>query len=132
VQPGEAETERSFNPQGEQSSPVRMVGRSGRNSRKWFSFDLPVDAAHPMKLIVTYHAEERAKRSFEILIDGVRIGEQTIERHGPGNGSKGFFDVEYPIPAEVVKGKQKVTVRFQAASGSETAIVFAIRMIHAD
>ncbi len=132
LQPGEIETERNFNRQGEETMPTRMVGRPGRSSKKWFSFDLPVDAAHPMMLIATYHAEERAKRSFEILVDGIKVGEQTIERHRPGNGSKGFFDVEYPIPAEAVRGKQKVTVRFQAQSGSETAIVFAIRLVRAD
>jgi DUF1680 family protein len=132
VQPGEVELERPFNPQGEATSPTRMVGRPGRSSRKWFSFDLPVDASHPVTLIATYHAEERAKRTFEILVDGVRVGEQTIERHRPGNGSKGFFDVEYAVPSDVVKGKQKVTVRFQATGGNETAIVFGLRVIRAD
>jgi hypothetical protein len=43
-----------------------------------------------------------------------------------------FFDVEYPIPAELVKGKQKVTVRFQATQGNEIAAVFGVRMIRSD
>ena len=33
---------------------------------------------------------------------------------------------------EVLKGKQKVTVKFQAANGSEIGAVFGIRMIRAD
>jgi DUF1680 family protein len=132
VQPGDKEQERSFNRQGEESALGRIAGRPGRSSRKWFSFDLPVEATHPMTLIVTYHAEERAKRTFEILVDGVRVGEQTIERHRPGNGSRGFFDVEYSIPPEATKGKQKATVRFQATGGNETATVFALRVIRAD
>ncbi|MEW6209481.1 MAG: beta-L-arabinofuranosidase domain-containing protein [Acidobacteriota bacterium] len=132
VQPGEAELERNFNQQGEEASLGRRAGRPGRSSRKWLSFDLTVEETHPMLLIVTYHEEERTKKTFEIFVDGVRVGEQTIERHRPGNGSKGFFDVEYRIPADVVKGKQKVTVRFQATGGNETAMVFGIRMIRAD
>jgi len=132
AQPGEMQPERDFNQQGEETSPVRVAGRPGRSSKKWFSFDLPVDADHPMALIVTYHGEERATRTFEILVDGVRVGEQRIERHRPGSGSKGFFDVEYAIPADLVKGKQKVGVRFQATEGNETAGVFGIRMIRAD
>jgi hypothetical protein len=91
-----------------------------------------VDPAHPLALIVTYHGEERATRSFEILMDGVRVGEQRIERHRPGSSSKPFFEVEYAIPSDVVKGKQKVTVRFQATGGNETAGVFGLRMIRAD
>jgi hypothetical protein len=111
---------------------VRIGGRPGRSARKWFSFDLPVDPAHPMKLIATYHGEERATRTFEILVDGVRVGEQKIERHRPGSPTKSFFDVEYAIPTELVKGKQKVMVRFQATGGNETAGVFGVRMVHAD
>jgi hypothetical protein len=76
--------------------------------------------------------EERATRTFEILVGGVRVGQQSIERHRPGNSSRGFFDVEYAIPADLVKGKQKVTVRFQATGGNETAVVFRIRMIRSD
>ena len=132
VEPGEVYFERDFNQQGEETSPVRVSGRPGRSAKKWFSFDLPVDPAHPIKLIATYHGEERATRTFEILVDGVRVGEQRIERHRPGSPTKSFFDVEYTIPAEVVKGKQKVTVRFQATGGNETAGVFGVRIVHVE
>jgi uncharacterized protein len=56
------------------------------------------------------------------------VGQQTIERRGPMR----FFDVEYAVPADAVKGKQKVTVKFQAAEGSETGTVFGLRMIRTD
>ncbi|MGH9939870.1 MAG: beta-L-arabinofuranosidase domain-containing protein, partial [Blastocatellia bacterium] len=131
-QPGEVYFERDFNQQGEETTPARIGGRPGRSARKWFSFDLPVDPAHPMKLIATYHGEERATRTFEILVDGARVGEQQIERHRPGSSTKSFFDVEYAIPAELVKGKQKVTVRFQATGGNETAGVFGVRLVRVD
>ena len=129
VQPGETLIERDFNPQGEGSSPVREEGTPGRRASKWFSFDLPVDSGDSNTLIVTYHAEERATRTFEILVEGVRVGQQTVERHRPGNGSRGYFDVEYGIPVDLVKGKHNVTVRFQATGSNETATVFGIRMI---
>jgi uncharacterized protein len=131
-QPGEVYSERDFNQRGEDTRPVRIGGRPGRSARKWFSFDLPVDAAHTLKLIVTYHGEERATRTFEILVDDTRIGDQRIERHRPGSPTKSFFDVEYSIPAELVKGKQKVTVRFQGTGGNETAGVFGVRMVRAE
>jgi len=131
-QPGEAYSERDFNQRGEDTTPVRVGGRPGRSARKWFSFDLPLGADQPLKLIVTYHGEERATRTFEILVDDARVGEQRIERHRPGSPTKSFFDVEYPIPAELARGKQKVTVRFQATGGNETAGVFGVRMVRAD
>jgi len=132
AQPGETQRERDFNQQGEETTPGAAAGRRGRSAKKWFSFDMPVDAERPMALIVTYHGEERQTRTFEILVDGSRVGEQTIERHRPGSPTKNFFDVEYAIPADLTRGKQKVTVRFQATGGNETATVFGIRIIRAN
>lgn len=128
AQPGQMQTERDFNQQGGTSTPAQLQGRYGRRATDWFSFDLPVDPTHPLVLVVTYNRDERANRAFEILIDGVRIAEQRIPRRSPQE-KEGFFDVEYPIPAPIVTGKQKVTVRFQGAGGSETATVFGIRVV---
>jgi hypothetical protein len=43
-----------------------------------------------------------------------------------------FFDVYYAIPAELLKDKHKVTVRFEATNGNEISCVFGIRMVRAD
>jgi hypothetical protein len=88
--------------------------------------------SHPSALIVTYHSEERSKRSFEILLDGQRIGEQTIERSPPGSAAGKFFDVEYKLPAEVLAGKTKITLRFAAKGGNEIAAVYGVRIIRAN
>jgi len=129
VQPGEMQPERNFNQQGEETYPERVLGRAGRNGRKWFSFDMPVDPAHPLALVVTYHGGERRRvATFDILIDGVKIATQEIAR----SLKPGFFDAEYALPADRVKDKQKVTVRFQVQPGSEIAAVFGIRVIRAD
>jgi hypothetical protein len=128
VQPGEA-PERDHNMQGEETSVFRepISGRRGRRGRQWFSFDLPVDAARPMSLVVTYHADQPRERRFEILVDGTRVAEQAL----PPSGVSRFLDVEYPLPAVALEGKQKVTVRFQAAPGGEIAPVYGVRMVHA-
>ena len=131
VQPGEMQPERDHNYQGaEDARPTRVQGRPGRRARSWFSFDLPVDPAHPMALVVTYYSAERHRgpANFEILVDGERVAEQEMTRSSPPR----FFDVEYPIDAKTFKGKKKVTVRFQAAEDSSVAGVFGIRMIRAD
>ncbi|HXS69819.1 MAG TPA: DUF6805 domain-containing protein, partial [Candidatus Polarisedimenticolia bacterium] len=128
AQPGEMQTERDFNEQGEDSEPDRVMGRPGRRGTKWFSFDLPIDATHPMTLVVTYYSDEWRKRTFDILVDGQKIGDQVVQK----GGEPRFFDVQYAIPADLVKDKQKVTVRFQATDGNEIAAVFGIRTIRAD
>jgi DUF1680 family protein len=124
--------ERAFDLQGEDSAVDRESGRAGRRSKKWFSYDLPVDAAKPLALVVTLSPQERAKRSFEILVEGQRIGEGSVERYPPGSPTARFYDVDYKIPAELVKDKPRVTVRFQATGGNETATVFAVRIVRAE
>ena len=131
AQPGEMQPERDFNYQGpEDARVVQAMGRAGRRSRSWFSFDLPVEPGRPMALVVTYFSDDRSRTPavFDILVDGRRIGQQEVTRSRPPR----LFDVEYLIAAEIVKGKQKVTVRFEAAEGNSIASVFGLRMIRAD
>ncbi len=124
VAPGDQQAERDVNQQGEDSSIVRVEGRPGRRAGKWFSYDVTVDPSKPTTLVVTYHSDTRRMKTFEILVDGQRVGEQTI----PENSVSRFFDAEYPISPELVRGKPKVTVRFQAATG-EVGPVFGVRII---
>jgi len=128
AQPGEMQPERDFNQQGENSQPDRIMGRPARRGSNWFSFDLPVEDSHPMAVVATDYDDEWRQRTFDILVDGQKIASQVIE----GRRTPRFFDVEYPLPAELVKGKKKVTVRLQATNGNEIAAVFGLRMIRAD
>jgi DUF1680 family protein len=122
------DAEKPFNQQGEGSSIVRVEGRAGRRAGSWLSYDLPIDAARPLALVVTYHADQRRARSFEILVDGTRVGQQSI----PESSEPRFFDVTYPLAADLTRGKEKITVRFQAASGSEVPGVFGVRVVRAE
>ena len=131
AQPGEMQPERDFNYQSPGDSwVVRMMGRPGRWGRSWFSFDLPVEADSPMALVVTYCSDyqSRGTAKFDILVDGRQVAHQEVTRSSPAR----FYDVEYPIGAELVKDKEKVTVRFQATEDNVGAAVFGIRMIRAD
>lgn len=128
AQPGEMQPERDFNMQGEDTSVERIMGRPCRRGTKWFSFDLPVDPSHPMALVVTYYSDEWRKRTFDILVENQRVGQQVVEK----GGQPRFFEVESAIPANLVAGKKKVTVRFQATQGNEIAAVFGLRIIRAD
>ena len=94
------------------------------------SFDLPVEPDRLMTLVVTYNGGilRRTPAEFDILADGEGIKHEVLSAESP----EGFFDVEYSLPARIVKGKTKVTVRFQAKEGKSAATVFGIRMIRAD
>ena len=128
AQPGEMQPERDFNQQGEETGADRVRGRPCRRGSRWFSFDLPVEESRPMAVVVTYYSDEWRKRTFDVLVDGVKVGSGEIVK----GGQPRFFDSTYPVPADVVRGKTKVTVKFEATNGNEIAGVFGIRMIRAD
>jgi hypothetical protein len=131
AQPGQMQAERDANQQGDGSSPVRVDDRFGRSASNWFSFDLPVDAAHPMTLVVTYSNDNRGPSACDVLVEGKKVGEQTGARRSPEQETR-FFDVEYSIPADLVADKKKVTVRFAATNGRSTPSVFGIRVVRGD
>lgn len=74
-------------------------------------------------LQVTYWGDER-QREFEILIDGQKLASQVLNLDQPGK----FFDVVYPIPAELIRGKTTVRVRFAPLPKNTAGPVFGVRV----
>ena len=86
---------------------------------------MPIDASAPLALVATYNSDNRRARTFDILVDGTRIAQQTI----PQSSVSRFVDHQYALPADLVRNKQTVTVRFEATGGNEIAAVFGLRVI---
>jgi hypothetical protein len=131
AQPGEMQTERDFNEQGENSAPLQWRGHHGRGGKGWFSFDMPVDNSRPIALWVTYGGERWRKGTVDILVDGKKIGDHVEPQRSPDQ-DKQLVDVSYAIPADLVAGKTKVTVRFQATDGNDMGGIFGVRTVRAD
>lgn len=110
--PGEMQPEREHNFKGERSTTGELDLRKYRDANRggWFSFEMKVDGMRPMELVCTYWGDH-TNRNFDILVDDRVIATQALKQEKPGE----FFEVTYPIPADVTKGKEKVTVKFQAA-----------------
>ncbi len=131
VQPGSPASEQTANYRSdpENRPPQRAAGRTGRGGPGWFSYDLAVDVTTGMALVVTYLNERGlppATGTFEILVDGT-----SIAPFMPNETATGFYDAQYTVPANLVEGKSKVTVRFQAAPNARIAPVFGVRMVRA-
>ena len=125
LEPGNPQRERAFNQQGENTTPARVEQRVGRGGRGWFSFDMPVDSARANVLVVTYHTDSRRPRTFDILIDGQPLAHEAFDVSSDDR----FIDREYALPESALVGKAKVTVRFQAAEGSDIAAIFGLRVV---
>jgi hypothetical protein len=131
AQPGEMQSERDFNEQGEDTAPLLWRGRHGRAGKGWFSFDMPIDTSRPTALWVTYGGDRWRKSTFDILVNGKKIGDY-LEEHLSPDQEKQFVDVRYVLPAEMLAGKNKVNIRFQATEGNVIGGIFGVRTVRAD
>jgi hypothetical protein len=130
-QPGEMQPERDFDFQSqgaEFDEANRVQGRAFRRARDWMSCVMPAGPGAALALVVTYFQDEWRRRTFAIQVDGETIAEQVVERGGVPR----FYDLSYPIPAGLLAGKKKITVRFLATNGNETAAVFGVRLVRVE
>lgn len=124
---GEMQPERDHHLQASEFSYVSdAFGRTGREARKngFFSFDMKVQPGVNNALLCTYIGDDK-QRVFDIYVDDVKVGTQELK----GGVSGKFFDVEYPIPADLIKDKTRVVVRVQGVEGKTAGRMFACRTI---
>jgi DUF1680 family protein len=126
VQPGEMQPERDHNFKGEKTTPGRFRERANRESRSgWFSYDLKIIRNTPVALIVEYWGGFPGAKTFDILAGNKVIATENISNKKDGQ----FISVQYDIPEDILKGKSKVIVKFQAQPGNMAGPVFGIRTI---
>lgn len=126
VQPGEQQPETDHSFKGEKSFSGEYHGRKWRDARDgWFSYELRIAPDKPMAFVCTYWGSDAGNREFDILVDGEKVATQKLNK----NKLYEFFDMEYPIPARLTAGKQRVTVKFQARPGAIAGGVFGLRTI---
>jgi hypothetical protein len=120
---GEMQPERDHKLVSEISYPVSYRGLNGRDARSggFFEFDMKVKPG--IALQATYWGDER-RREFEIQIDGKTFARQTLDHDHPGK----FFDVVYPVPGELVRGKSTVRVKFVPVPRNTAGPVFGVRL----
>ena len=85
----------------------------------YFSYDMSVDNTTTNYLKVKYFSGD-AGRSFVIKVDGAVLEEVVLENVNPGD----FYDAYYEIPAELVEGKETITITFEASLGSYAGGIF--------
>lgn len=123
----DAQLERAHGQQGKTTYSGAAFGRRWRDARGggWFSYEMKVSPDQPVNLTVTYWGGDVGNRVFDILVANQKIATQKLNAPKPGK----FTDVTYNIPASLTKGKQKVTVKFQAHPGSMAGGVFGCRIV---
>jgi hypothetical protein len=101
--------------------------RPGRDARTggFLEFDAAV-RDEPLVLRAIYWGGER-DRLFHVEVEGRRIATQRLHGEHPGE----FIERDYALPAELLRGKERVRIRFQPESGHTAGPVFGCRILPA-
>jgi len=91
----------------------------------WFSYEVSVLSGRANKLCCTYWGREVGPRKFEILVDGTVIATESLD----GSHPEAFYDVVYPLSAELVGSKSKVTVTFRPLPDNTAGGLFGLRVL---
>ena len=111
---GEMQPERDHGFAGEGLQTGEEHGKKWRSTEDggYFSFTMKVDSAAGNTLFCDYWGDDHRGRIFDIQIDGETIATQNLTSFKQSK----FYEITYPIPQELVKGKQTITVKFVAHS----------------
>jgi DUF1680 family protein len=111
---GEMQAERDHSFGGENLHGGEAHGRQWRSAEDggYFSFVMKVDSAAANVLICDYWGDDHRGRVFDIQVEGKTIATQSL---GAFKQSK-YYEISYPVPDSLVRGKRSVTVKFVARS----------------
>ena len=92
----------------------------------YFSFNMKVDADKTNTLLCTYWGMDNRGRTFDILVNDVKIATEDLNKYKVSK----FYEITYPIPADITKGKDKVKVTFMPAANNMVGPVYGeVRMM---
>lgn len=120
------QAERDHHFLGENTSTGEHLGRHWRHAVDggFFQYEFKVQPEGEQVLFCRYWGSD-VGRKFDILVDGKKLATQELKNDRPGE----FFTVEYPLPVEMLKGKEKITVRFQASAHGIAGGVFGCSIL---
>jgi len=129
VRPQEQQSEVDHNIESERSRTGIFTDDGWRDAVDggWFSYRMHLDDKQPLELACKYWGSDNGPRVFDILIDGTVIATEKLAAKHLGE----FYYATYPIPLALVKGKNTVTVRFQAKPRNRAGGIFDCRMVKA-
>jgi uncharacterized protein len=124
VNPGQEQNERDHNQLGEKTATFEFDDRSFRaaNTNGWFSWDLKVLPDQPQELEVTFGGGRGAAR-MDVYVDGDKLATEELA------GRRGPREKIYALSTEQLKGKSKITVKFQAPPNARGGSVFGVRIM---
>ena len=82
----------------------------------WISYDLKVDPLRPTDLVLKLWGSDGGDRRFDIYCDGTVFSYEELNGFAPNE----YYYMRHPIPFDLTKDKQKVTIKMQAINANNT------------
>jgi len=130
VQIGVEQDEKAHTLQGERTSNGVFNGLRWRHAVNGggFGYTLNVEPDTAQVLHVSYWGSDGGNRVFDLLVDGETVGHQALQNDQPG----AFFDVAYPLPEALLRGKEQVRVELRAQPGATAGGIFDLRVLRTE
>ena len=82
----------------------------------WISYELKIDSGRPMDFITKQWGSDGGNRKYDIYCDGTIFSYDELNGFAPNE----YYYMRHPIPFELTKGKEKVTIKMQAINENNT------------
>ena len=120
------EVDHQMQSEGSKKGYFQSEGWRDATNGGFFSYNMDTKGEENLTLMVRYWGNETGNRTFDILIDGQLLATENIVgkwKH------EAFVNAEYAIPAEWLKGKSVINVRFQSKPGTVAGGIFHVRLV---
>ncbi len=82
----------------------------------WISYDLKVDPERPTDLVLKLWGSDGGNRRFDIYCNGTVFSYEELNGFAPNE----YYYMRHPIPYDLTKDKEKVTIKMQAINSDNT------------
>lgn len=127
-QPGEMQPERDHHFQGDKLNlEENFRGKKARGAERggWLAFDMKVMKGQPMALVLEYWGGYTGSKTFDILVNDVKIATENIS----GKKDGAFLDIQYDIPEALTANHDIITIKLMPHEGHRAGPFFFARTI---
>jgi len=131
VNAGEEQDERDHDMKGENTDTREFNDRTFRfaNTNGWFSWTMKVLPDQPQELSVALFGGGRGPTAYDIFVDDAKIATEQLSGFGNNGRRQPPEPKVYALSAEMLKGKSKIVVKFQAPPGSRGGSISTVRIL---
>lgn len=81
-----------------------------------------------LSIMLRFNLADKGRKAI-LTLDGQKLADITVPASAKNSDGNGFFNVEYPIPSQLAKGKQQFVIRLTASSSTYCPGIYYVRLL---